>query len=108
MSHIFRTCLCLPSVSTTRSCSPFSQPAVARSAAVSTRANTQISDDELGTADAALNAHYAAEDAAFAEAEPEVDCETILTTASNVDNRPSVLSGGRPASGGRVASPPSL
>ena len=51
--------------------------------------NDQVSDDE--DAEERLDAFYAEEDAAALACEARFDCETVLTTLSNLDNRPSVL-----------------
>ena len=62
-----------------------------------------VSDDEPGAADRALDAFYAEQDAADRAREARFDCETVLTTLSTLDNRPSVIGAAPP----QRAPPPS-
>ena len=55
-----------------------------------------VSDDEPGAADRALDAFYAEQDAADRAREARFDCETVLTTLSTLDNRPSVIGAAPP------------
>ena len=61
-------------------------------------ADIHIEGDEealdLGAADRELDAMYAKEDAELAERQPKWDCESILSTTSNLDNRPNVIDDG--------------
>ena len=52
-----------------------------------------------GEADRELDAMYAAEDAKELEDAPQWDCESILSTTSNLDNRPKVIDDAPPRAG---------
>ncbi|KAH8074440.1 hypothetical protein JL721_2001 [Aureococcus anophagefferens] len=55
-----------------------------------------------GEADRELDAMYAAEDAKELEDAPQWDCESILSTTSNLDNRPKVIDDAPPRAGGET------
>ncbi|KAH8052333.1 hypothetical protein JL720_14970 [Aureococcus anophagefferens] len=58
-----------------------------------------------GEADRELDAMYAAEDAKELEDAPQWDCESILSTTSNLDNRPKVIDDAPPRGPSRRRAP---